>query len=80
MNACGHCRAPLTTRRLTSRALKAAFCGWGCYDAGWKLRDVGAQQEGWQVDAWSSGIGVHAGENGAIIPIEGESMARAADE
>ena len=76
---CAHCSLPLTPPSVRSRVLEGEFHE-VCYGAAWKLKDVMAQQdEGWQVDAWSSGVGVHAGENGAIIPVEGESMARAAE-
>lgn len=38
MNACAQCFAPLTERRLTSRALQAAFCSEACYAITWKDR------------------------------------------
>ena len=76
MNACGHCHAPLTEPSTTSQVLEGAFHD-ACYYAAWKLKDVRAQQAGgWQVDAWSSGVGVHAGvENaGMVAPKEEERV------
>lgn len=37
MNTCAHCSAPLAERRLTSRALSAAFCSYACYDVAWRM-------------------------------------------
>lgn len=75
MNTCAHCSAPLADRRLTSRALEAAFCSWDCYEGAWVMKDVREQDEGgWQVEAASNPMPVHAGKEGAG-PIEIEGIA-----
>jgi len=46
-----------------------------CYRAAWKLKDVRAQQEGWMVEAWCSGMKVHQGvERAAEVPMGEERI------
>ena len=57
---CALCSLPLTPPAVRSQVLEGDFHE-ACYGAAWKLKDVRAQQEGWMVEAWSSGVGAHQG-------------------
>ena len=72
---CALCSLPLNPPSVRSQVLEGDFHE-ACYGAAWKLKDVRAQQdEGWQVDAWSSGVGAHQGvERATEVPMGEERI------